>query len=82
MPAVAPLIDTSKFELESRVKAPVSVRTPVAVVESPGLTVPAVVLIEPTVPIPPSVAPELTATSPATAPLTRSVPAATVVPPV
>ena len=72
---------TSKFELESRVKAPESVRMPVRVEESPGLTVAAVVAIDPTVPTPPRVAPELTETAP-TVPLTSRLPAATVVPPV
>ncbi len=55
---------------------------PVFVEESPGLTVAAVVAIEPTVPTPPRVAPELTATAPGAVPSTSRLPAATVVPPV
>ena len=49
MPGEAPVIEMSRPELGSRVRAPVSVRTPVAVGESPGLTVPDVVVIVPTV---------------------------------
>ena len=52
---------------------------PVEVAESPGLTVPLVVVISATVPIPPRVVPVLTETSPAV-PSTSSVPASTVAP--
>ena len=49
----------------------------------PGLTMAApLVTINPTVPVPPRVAPELTETLPSTLPLTSMVPSATRVPPV
>jgi len=61
-------------------KLPLTVIVPI---ELPGArTPPLFTVVEPTVPVPPSVAPPLTVTGPAIAPFTLNVPALTVVAPV
>ncbi len=70
----------SKNELESRVRGPLSVRTPRF--EVPGLTVAAVVVIEPTVPVPASVVSLSAVTAPATVRSTCNVPSLITVVPV
>ena len=59
-PAVVPLSATEKVEVASMFRPPLSVKTPGAA--SPGCTVPEVESIEPTVPVPSSVAPAATVT--------------------